>query len=63
VDVDRPAEGLGPVGEAGQAGTTPGIGPAHPVVADGQQQAAVVRGQRNLNARGLGVLHRVGQRL
>src|SRR5579859_3696373 len=62
-DVDRPAQGLDAVGETGQAGTTRGIGPADPVVADRQKQDATARGERNPDARGLRMLHRVGQRL
>jgi hypothetical protein len=48
VEVDRAAQGLDAVGEAGQAGTACGIGPADAVVADRQQQAAVARAERNL---------------
>jgi hypothetical protein len=40
-----------------------GSAPADAVVADRQHQAAMAHGQRNLDARGLRVLHRVGQRL
>jgi hypothetical protein len=60
VDVDRAAQGLDAVGEAGQAGTARGIGPADSVVANGQQQAAVTRGERNLGARSPRMLHRGG---
>ena len=63
VDADRAAQSLDAVGQAGQAGTARGIGSADSVVADRQQQAAVARGERNLDARGLRMLHRVGQRL
>ena len=62
VEVDRAAQGLDAVGEAGEAGTACQIGPAHAVVADRQQQAAVARAERNLGVRGVCVLHRVGQR-
>jgi hypothetical protein len=36
VDADQPAQGLDPVGQAGQARTAGGIGPADAVVADRQ---------------------------
>jgi hypothetical protein len=39
VELDRAAQGLDAVGEAGQAGSARGIGPADAVVADRQQQA------------------------
>ncbi len=47
-DMDRAAQGLDPVGKAGQARTAGGIGPADAVVADRQHQAAIDRGQRHL---------------
>jgi len=46
MDVDRAAQGLDAVGEAGHAGTTRGIGPAESVVADRQQRPAGISGPR-----------------
>ena len=58
-DVDGPALGLHAVGEADQARAARRVGPADAVVADRQQQPAVARCERNLDARRLPMLGRV----
>ena len=62
-DVDGPAQGLDAVGEADQARAARRVGPADAVVADRQQQPAVARCERNLDARRLPMLRRVRQGL
>jgi len=44
-ELDRAAQSLDAVGEAGQARSARGISPADTVVADGQQQTAAARGE------------------
>ena len=55
MEADGAAQGLHAVGQAGQAGTARGIGPADTVVADRQQQAAIDRGQRPFGIRKAGI--------